>query len=134
MKNFGAIMKIRELKENIEMFVDKQRFPDTIILLMKYMTEQKHHNGSSCIWKARSTATLGEHRVQSGILFTQCIHTRGTFAACRIHVRVPKKTERMLGSSIQKGRLARLRGACLIDQPAQEQKNRQEQSGIVKED
>lgn len=52
-----------------------------------------------------------EHRVQSGILFTLRIHTRGTSQrAGGIHV--PKKTGRMLGSSIQEGRLARLRGAA----------------------
>lgn len=73
-------------------------------------------------------ATLREHRVQSGILFTLRIHTRGTSTACEWDPR-SKKDERKNVRIIHSGRpVSAFTRRCLIDRPAQKQKNRQEQS------
>lgn len=64
-----------------------------------------------------------ESRVQSGILFTLSIHTRGTFVQAGSHVSIPKKTEGMSDSAIQESRLPAFNYArCLIDRLARKQK------------
>lgn len=70
--------------------------------------------------------------MQSGILFTLSIHTRGTFAAYRRDSRAhSKKDERNVrlvhpGESVIAFNYAR----CLIDQLARKQKNRRRQKRV----
>lgn len=122
MNNFGVYKQLRHRlqryknwKKKIEMFVDKQRFPLTLYITCEIYDRAERNTITEVRAPGKRVPWRHSGNIECSLEFYlhyAFIHVERPQRAGGVHVRVPKKTGRMLGASIQEGRLARLRGAA----------------------